>query len=351
MKKIRTALAILAALCLLLAAAGSGAETYLDSNGEIPDRTVYHGDWQSVYLRVLEEHSREIHAYQAVPFEWDGEDSRLLPCFPVSLKDLNDDGIPELFFLEADGNRVDMYIYSGNGSTGKCALYVPGIRRLDYDAALGFEIYLLPGHLLTIQHYRYEDEYLLQFYAGGQGPYGLLDSAYNRVDASGEGDGWYYLNGREISHDAYYRIRDIWNADGECISKYFAKNEMSYGLDYTYETAVSVLGGTTRQTAAPTMAPTMAPTAAPAARTGVYGYTIDKLATRKGPGTQYEEGGTYFVKNQWIKVLAKAYDRRNKIWWVKCEIPYKNEIRTLWTGYQRFDETTLNLNDLPEETW
>ena len=87
MKKTRKALALLAALCLLLAAAGSGAETYVDyisAGGQVPDRTVYTGDWQAVYLDVLAGHSGRIHAYQAVPFEWDGEDSRLLPCFPVA---------------------------------------------------------------------------------------------------------------------------------------------------------------------------------------------------------------------------------------------------------------------------
>ena len=89
----------------------------------------------------------------------------------------------------------------------------------------------------------------------------------------------------------------------------------------------------------------------PSAPSEVYGLTIQKLATRKGPGTQYEEGGTYFVENQWIKVLSKAYDKRNEIWWVKCEIPYHGEIRVLWTGYKRFDHSTLSLDDLPEENW
>ena len=340
MKRIRILAALLAALCLLSAAAGCGAETYLDTNGEIPDRTVYRGHWQNVYLQVLEEHSYKIHTYQQVPFEWDGEDSRLLPCFPVGLKDLNGDGIQELYFLEADGNRVDLLVYSGNGSTGQCVLYVPGIRRLDYDAAMGFEIYLLPGNQLAIRHYRYEDEYLLQFYAEKEGPYSLFDSMYNRVDGSGEGDGWYYRNGREISHDAYYSILDTWNAGGECITEYFAKNKMSYGLDYPYETAVSVLGGTGGSGAEPQQ---------PSG--DLYGRAVEKLATRKGPGTQYAGGGTYNVKGQYIKVLARAYDSRNDTWWVKCEIPYHGEDRILWTGYKRFDPATLSLDDLQEEVW
>ena len=83
------------------------------------------------------------------------------------------------------------------------------------------------------------------------------------------------------------------------------------------------------------------------AEQAIYGYTIDKLATRKGPGTQYEDGGTYSVKGQWIRVLSRAWDSRNKIWWVKCEIPYRKEIRVLWTGYKRFDPNTLVLEDIP----
>ncbi len=341
MKKTRTALALLAALCLLLAVAGGGAETYVDrfvnAAGQIPDQDVYTGDWQDIYLRVLEEHACKIHTYQAIPFEWDGEDSRLLPCFPVGLRDLNGDGIPELYFLEADGDRGDLLVYSGNGSSGQCVLYVPGITRLDYDATLGFEVYLLSSGILGIRHYRYEEEYLLEFYVNPEGPYTLFDYMYSLPDGSGEGDDRYFRNGREISHDAYYDVLETWNAGGACISEYFAKNDMSYGFDYTYETAVSVLGGTAQ------------PTAAPAAKTEIYGYAIDKLATRKGPGTQYAGGGTYSVKGQQIKLLARAWD--GSIWWIKCEIPYHGEIRVLWTGYKRFDHASFNLEDLPEETW
>ncbi len=79
----------------------------------------------------------------------------------------------------------------------------------------------------------------------------------------------------------------------------------------------------------------------------LYGMAVEKLATRKGPGTQYEGGGTYSVKGQYIRVLTRAYDKRNGIWWVKCEIPYRNEIRVLWTGYKRFDASQLSLESIP----
>ncbi|QTE72147.1 hypothetical protein JRC49_04825 [Clostridiales bacterium FE2011] len=114
-----------------------------------------------------------------------------------------------------------------------------------------------------------------------------------------------------------------------------------YGFSLDWEGAASILSGSTV---------TAAPQGGPKAD-GVMGLTIDKLATRKGPGTQYDGGGTYSVKNQWIKVLAKAWDSRNNIWWVKCEIPYHGEIRVLWTGWKRFDHTTITLDDLMEEVW
>ena len=57
------------------------------------------------------------------------------------------------------------------------------------------------------------------------------------------------------------------------------------------------------------------------------------------------------MKGEYIEVLAKAYDKRNGIWWVKCVIPYHGEERILWTGYKRFDKDTLPLDLIPEEVW
>lgn len=334
MRKTGTVLILLMVLCLLLSAA-AGAETYPELNGTRPDETVYQGDWRDIYLRVLEEHSYKIHAYQDRTIEWDGEFGRELSCFPVGLRDLNGAGVPELYFMEADGDRGDLWIYSANGETGQCVLYVPGITRLDYDDMLGFQIRLSGGDLLSIRHYRYEEEYLLQFYVNRTGPYNLLDWLNRVPDASGEGEDRFFRNGREISADAYYDTDAGWfEGEGTVISDYFAENGMSFGFDYPYETAVQMLGSSVAQQAAPRY---------------VYGLAIKKLATRKGPGTQYDGGGTYSVKGQQIKLLARAWD--GSIWWIKCEIPYHGEIRVLWTGYQRFDHDSFNLEDLPEETW
>ena len=343
MKKIRAAMAMMLCLCVLLAAACCGAETYIDLNGFRPDQTVYQGYWQNLYLQILDEHSYKIHSYQNKQIEWDGEYGHALSCFPVGLRDLNDDGAPELYFMEANGDRGDLWIYSGNADACQCVLYVPGITRLDYDEMLGFQIRLTGGNLLSIRHYRYEEEYLLQFYVNKEGPYDLLDWLSHRPDGSGEGEDRFFRNGQEISSDAFYNTDSTWFENGGVvISDYFAENGMSYGFDYTYETAVTVLGGTAGATQAPQSQPTVKE---------IYGLAIDKLATRKGPGTQYDGGGTYKVKNQYVKVLAKAWDNRNGIWWIKCEIPYGKEIRVLWTGYKRFDHSSFNIEDLPEEVW
>lgn len=334
MRKTGTVLILLMVLCLLLSAA-AGAETYPELNGTRPDETVYQGDWRDIYLRVLEEHSYKIHAYQDRTIEWDGEFGRELSCFPVGLRDLNGAGVPELYFMEADGDRGDLWIYSANGETGQCVLYVPGITRLDYDEMQGFQIRLTGGNLLNIRHYRYEEEYLLQFYVNREGPYNLMDWLNHLPDGSGEGEDRFFRNGQEISADAYYDTDARWfEGDGTVISDYFADNGMSYGFDYTYETTVKILGSSVAQQTVPQ---------------AIYGLAVQKLATCKGPGTQYDGGGTYSVKGQQIKLLARAWD--GSIWWIKCEIPYHGEIRVLWTGYTRFDKDSFNLEDLPEEEW
>lgn len=79
---------------------------------------------------------------------------------------------------------------------------------------------------------------------------------------------------------------------------------------------------------------------------GGYALAIQKLATRTGPGTQYAEPGTFNVAGQWIHILAKHYDV-NDVCWVKCEIPTSNGTIIAWTGWKRFDHSTLDINTVP----
>ncbi len=79
-----------------------------------------------------------------------------------------------------------------------------------------------------------------------------------------------------------------------------------------------------------------------------YALATQKLATRTGPGTEYDEPGTFQVKGEWIRILCKAYDE-NGVCWVKCEIPYGGHYVTAWTGWKRFDPSTLDINTVPYE--
>ena len=78
----------------------------------------------------------------------------------------------------------------------------------------------------------------------------------------------------------------------------------------------------------------------------LYARAIDKLATREGPGTEYKDLGTYSVKGQMIRILAKTYDL-NGVCWVQCEIPYRDKTVTAWTGWKRFEPQSLDINEVP----
>ena len=91
-------------------------------------------------------------------------------------------------------------------------------------------------------------------------------------------------------------------------------------------------------------------TATPApARTGLWGLCVSNsgIATRTGPGTGYAEGpglSAAEARGKEFRVISRAYDSRNEIWWVKIEIPGQGYY---WTGYSRFDKTLLPLESIP----
>lgn len=76
--------------------------------------------------------------------------------------------------------------------------------------------------------------------------------------------------------------------------------------------------------------------------------TIDKLATRSGPATEYRETGTYNVKGQYVRVLSLAYDR-NGLCWVHCEVASGNKLRRVYTGLKRFDTGSFDVYGVPVE--
>ncbi len=72
-----------------------------------------------------------------------------------------------------------------------------------------------------------------------------------------------------------------------------------------------------------------------------------KLATRSGPGTEYDEPGTFFGNN-WdqvtVRVLGKSWD--GSIWWVLVDFSNGNKgSYRVWTGLKRVD---VDINKLKE---
>ena len=80
--------------------------------------------------------------------------------------------------------------------------------------------------------------------------------------------------------------------------------------------------------------------------------TTSRLAINAGPGTRryFDELGSYGQAGMSVRVLAKAYDPNNGIWWLKVVIP-GSEGRTGWTGLKRFDRASFDLDALPTESW
>ena len=358
----RRVIAVLLGALLLFSAASATLtdgpvdepDSYVATGGWIFDTQSYPGTWEQSYQQILNSHYTPIHNYQNISLEYYNSSNYVkVPCKPVALTDITGDGIPELIFIETqDNDRGDLYIYSSNGSYATCVLFVPGISRINYDpVGLGFDVYLSSanGGTLVMEYYEYEWPWVLQLARNGFGQYTLLNYLRAKYDNSGEGGDAYYRNGTLISsYDYDAALTTLRNSRTASLSTYTTYDISRYGFSLDFETAISMLNGSG---SSQNSGGNQNSGYNGYDFDGVYGLTIDKLATRKGPGTQYDGGGTYSVKGQWIKVLAKAWDKRNSIWWVKCEIPYKKEIRVLWTGWKRFDHSTISLDDLPEENW
>ena len=73
-----------------------------------------------------------------------------------------------------------------------------------------------------------------------------------------------------------------------------------------------------------------------------------KLATRSGPGTEYDEPGTFFGKNwksQTVKVLGKYYD--GGTWWVLVDFSNGGKASyRVWTGLKRVDVDVSKLKEI-----
>lgn len=72
-----------------------------------------------------------------------------------------------------------------------------------------------------------------------------------------------------------------------------------------------------------------------------------RMATRSGPSTGYDELGSYFSAGQNVEVVSRAWDDVNNLWWVQVEFTYSGKLRRAYTGIQRVN---VDLGMLPEET-
>lgn len=71
-----------------------------------------------------------------------------------------------------------------------------------------------------------------------------------------------------------------------------------------------------------------------------------RLATRTGPGTEYDEPGSFLSQGSQVTVHTKAWDDRNNVWWVQVEFTYGGEKYRAYTGAKRLN---VDLNSVPTE--
>ena len=74
-----------------------------------------------------------------------------------------------------------------------------------------------------------------------------------------------------------------------------------------------------------------------------------RLATRTGPGTWYDEPGTFFTSNYSsvsVRVLSRSWDNQNDIWWVQVEFSSGGKSYRAYTGLKRVN---VNINTVPDE--
>ena len=72
-----------------------------------------------------------------------------------------------------------------------------------------------------------------------------------------------------------------------------------------------------------------------------------RLATRTGPSTKYDEPGSFLSAGARVTVHSRSYDSMNEIWWVQVEFTADGERYWAYTGIKRIDG--VNLSGILEE--
>lgn len=78
----------------------------------------------------------------------------------------------------------------------------------------------------------------------------------------------------------------------------------------------------------------------------VYVTLNQRLSTRSGPSTNYDELGSYFSAGTELRAISKAWDSRNDIWWIQVEFAYNGTARRAYTGLKRLN---MNAGSVPTE--
>ncbi len=89
---------------------------------------------------------------------------------------------------------------------------------------------------------------------------------------------------------------------------------------------------TPNPTAQPT--PTREPIEYPSSG-GVIGTLTKRAATRSGPGTRYDEPGSFFDEGDEVKVISKGYSAPNSNWWYQIEFKFNGKWYRAYTPVNR----------------
>ena len=74
--------------------------------------------------------------------------------------------------------------------------------------------------------------------------------------------------------------------------------------------------------------------------------TSQRLATRTGPGTKYDEPGSFLSAGASVTAVSRAWDSYNEIWWVQVDFYADSSRYRVYTGLKRLN---VNVGSLPED--
>ncbi len=74
----------------------------------------------------------------------------------------------------------------------------------------------------------------------------------------------------------------------------------------------------------------------------IQGHLTSSMPTRTGPGTKYEEPGTFYEAGDYVQIISLAYDDSG-VAWVQVEVEdYRGRKYRAYTGLKRFDNVTAS---------